>query len=634
MRTPAWWSLGWLEFARALLTPFKKTPGGHDLLGLSAISGLLIAMIAMMSALHQGIVINFADSLLGYTPGGGVPLRVVADTSISAGSRMQDAMRLFGNAQQLVDAEPEAGSPLKPFEFHPAEEVEFGSPQIGLPGVQEVIEGRDRRLTGAWVTRGGATGTSFVGWAVALDSPLWRWGGVTGNDDDQLASIIANRNAFQKHFNMEAYGEALGKLLPEPVLRRWKEENQSGGLPETLYLQIPAPGGGASVSEFRVRWVESFPTPQRLAFLMPMETYKALAIVRFSGDTISFPSVIAGSRRRMGALHVYDADRIAGTTPELLATKLGQCLDAERFNTEITIELHLRMRMALPETWLDGCLSQFGLKRGRDIEGEPSETFGMTLRRGGIGARCADLKNPGYLPQGQRRLCTENPDSELVISPYFGANMGLVYVPDRLKVGAATAALNEATINGRQAFVLSELYQSSLARFSYLVSTLQFMVKPFAVFGLFVLIYVLHFQIDTWISHRRKHYGVLMARGFRWQDIYKMCICQACLATLVGLVVAFALVEPSKLLFDYQFSLSEAAMQAITQLGILSPSLTGTLDFATPWSALSSSWDAIGNLLWGCGIILGLNLALLLFIMWRQSITPGTAPIKLISVGD
>jgi hypothetical protein len=160
------------------------------------------------------------------------------------------------------------------------------------------------------------------------------------------------------------------------------------------------------------------------------------------------------------------------------------------------------------------------------------------------------------------------------------------------------------------------------------------MVQPFAVFGLFVLIYVLHFQIDTWISHRRKHYGVLMARGFRWQDIYQMCICQACLATLVGLVVAFALVEPSKLLFDALFRSSGAAVQAITKLGILSPSLTQTLDFATAGSALSSFSDAAWNLLRGCAIILGLNLALLLFIMWRQSITPGTAPIKLISVGD
>ena len=617
-----------------MASPFKRTPGGHDLFGLSAISGLLVAMIAMMGALHQGIVVNFADSLLGYTPGGGVPLRVVADTSISGGSRMIDAMRLFANARQLVGSETDPNSPLARFEFHPAEEVEFGSPQLQLPGIQEVMEGRDRRLSGAWVTSTSATGTSFVGWAVALDSPLWRWAGLASDDDTQLASIIANRTAFREHFRFDAYAKALAQILPDSVAKRWNDENRSAELPSTLYLQIPAPGGGSSVSQFRVHWVESFPTPQKLAFLIPMETYKALTVVRFSGDTLAFPSVVAGSRTRVSAVHVYDADRVPATTPDQLAVRLGQCLDAERFNREISIEVHLRMRMPLPEAWVEGCLGQVGLQKGRDVEAEPVESAGMTLTRGGIGARCADLRNPTFLPPQQRRACSDDPDARVSISPYFATNMGLVYVADRLKVGEATAALNEASINGRQAFVLSELYQSSLARFSYLVSTLQFMVQPAAIFGLFVLVYVLHFQIDTWISHRRKHYGVLMARGFRWQDIYRMCMAQACLATVVGVVVALALVEPAKLLFDKVFRASDAATQATTRLGILAPSLTETLDF-TSWSrAAGTAGEALIHLAWGGAIILGMNLLLLVLILIRQSVRPGTAPINLISSGD
>src|SRR5262249_9188427 len=160
-----------------------------------------------------------------------------------------------------------------------------------------------------------------------------------------------------------------------------------------------------------------------------------------------------------------------------------------------------------------------GLSLNRNIDLEAADARGVEIRRGHIKVACADLRNARFLSAEEREPCSDNPVGMLEISPYSGPlSVGLVYAPDRLGIGNVTSALLNTWFNGRHAFALGEVYQNSLNRFSYLVQTLQFLVLPASMFGMFVIVYVLNFQIDTWISHGKKHYGVLLARGFLWHE--------------------------------------------------------------------------------------------------------------------
>jgi hypothetical protein len=160
------------------------------------------------------------------------------------------------------------------------------------------------------------------------------------------------------------------------------------------------------------------------------------------------------------------------------------------------------------------------------------------------------------------------------------------------------------------------------------------MILPIAIFDTIVVHYMINFQITTWIiSHRRKHYGILLAHGPYWYEIYLMCACQVFLATLVGLAFAVMLVEAAKLGFNHLFANSGAAELARNQLGIRDPNLVSSLSWESLDAIRKSTALALTSHGIAAGIILAANLLLLFRILWTLPLRPNTTPIELIGSG-
>jgi hypothetical protein len=441
---------------------------------------------------------------------------------------------------------------------------------------------------------------------------------------------VLSRAAFRKHFDLHAYSDGLKAWLPPRAVERWRQAQPGLDSLSSLFLIVPAGEGEDQISEFKVAWVDSFPALQQIPYAAPLELYRGLELARFNPDSIFVGTLDGESSERVREIGLFDIDQFPGHgTPRDSVTRLRECLGNPKLASAAEGDLHLELKLPLPGTWVDDCLMSSGLKGNRNVDLMMTDLHGISIRPGVVAVSCNVLSTQFLRLVGASCDSAEDKrDGPRIaeISPFWRIDRGLVYSTDRRALGALADLLDSTRVAGedRQVFSLSELYRNSISRFTYLVQTLDFMIIPTAIFGMFVVIYVLHFQITTWISHRRKQYGVLMARGLHWYEVHLICTSQMLFATLIGFAFAVVFIEAAKWLFNHLFMQSGAAEIGRYQLGIKNPNLLTALN-------ADSFWLITQDHLFALLVIAATNLALLLKILSGLPVRPSTTPIELIS---
>ena len=642
MSRAVWRRLAWLEFVRAFSKPGQPVPGGREMFNMTAISALLIALIALAAATQEGLLTNFANSALGHVPGAGFPLRVGTSPEVARGGDWTDeVLMLFGNRQSLVVDAPtdEAAvvTAFSRFSMYPYVDIEAHA-EIILPGYEEQAR-TGRRSTevsqkSSWIdaTRDGSR-VRFVGWATGLDSPLWRSSAGAGELEDQIRTIVLNRNIFKQHFNIDAYVAKIRSVLPGEVVDRWVSRTRASGEPQSLYLFLKqSTERPFQIAEFKAIWIDSIAAFQKIAYLIPAETYRAIVIAS-SSDGLSFPGWL-GNREtaRFGAVKFSDVDRAESPVTSQKIKLFSTCIvgPADIPEPDGFADVEIALRNVMARSWVDACLQKIDM-RDRDDLAHLTEVSrdDVTPGAGVIMLSCPPPMDT--VSRTEEEQCATRSQKSIRASPFRIGGTGLIYAPDRRALGDLHKALLTPTENGSRPFYLSEVYQNSLQRFEYLTATLNWIILPFGAFGLFMLGYFLNFIIGTLVENRRVHYGVLISRGLSIFSVYRMVWLQMLYANMAGTLMALAMVEPLKMLLNHNFGLSEASQLANKELGILSPKLIESLNFHDSSTLLYTMSISATYLLLGFVFSLLFGTVISTARLWRLPMRPSTLPISLLT---
>lgn len=179
---------------------------------------------------------------------------------------------------------------------------------------------------------------------------------------------------------------------------------------------------------------------------------------------------------------------------------------------------------------------------------------------------------------------------------------------------------------------ITEIYQNSLYKMSYLVRVIDFIKYPISVFMLTIIVYLMSIQIDIFLNARRRNYGVLMARGMSYKDILLIVYTQLSIIIIIGFVSSVLLSIGTKQILQEIFRSTNGYMLALRYLGLKEPAI---MDYVPGWSvhelwqALSVTiLDALGSTL----IIGSLAMAITYVLLRRLPVGKRTVPMELITM--
>lgn len=563
-KSRAWLWLARTELRRALS---PVAPAGRDLAYLSAVVGMLIFLVTAVLALHEGLIVNLADSMLGAARPAGIPIYVTADSSVVAQNRGGLFLDLFRNRDRFasVIAAGERGKErpsivrggLEWFDFHPIRQVENTDVLFTIPGKQ----------------------VEPIGWAVSETSPLWQWAEAPKPGPIAHRTLVLSERTFSKVFDVEEYELALRRYLSPVLLDAWKKEYRgTSGRVSRLFVLVPdvVPGRQRAV-EFSVRWVSSFPAQHELSLLMSLETFRALTLAKAIAEAKLPWGVLPDDTTAVRLVTLSD-DKLSDIARADALTKMAACMSPEgkaRVDGD-----SFKIDPPQPATVLRACSKALGFADAQFTAAEEEDyDSGVRIKAGEISVPCRFLlKGGAVIDRAGGTICHKRADVA-TLSAFESAVSGLVYAAERRDLPALRNAINDAAISGQPAISISESYRNSLARFDYLLAVLAFVEVPIAIFCAFLVGYVVFFQISTWIGHRQAQYGVLLARGLSWSDLYRLCFFQMILAVGLGALGALALSETCRWILAMVFEGSGAAQMARTQLGILRPELVTVISF-------------------------------------------------------
>lgn len=267
------------EFAVGFAPRSTGASGGRDFVSLAAFFGLLMFLVLFGWSVRDGLWGRIEQVLLGALSEGQPPIRLSYHidnvNKINVNVLAEFAVRFPG------------------LEIVPQRSSDGRSGALILPGLALQADGAGDGDASWGLGRSDKRGTPFAIDALPLGSPLWSFifgAQQRAADDDAPGAapllVAVSRHLFQEHFRYDAYRNAIAAnrmvpcnlkaLLPERVAR----------IDELRYLVletkeniVAADGRRATVPSFhafRVIWVDSFPTPDRTAMVVPLSTYEVL----------------------------------------------------------------------------------------------------------------------------------------------------------------------------------------------------------------------------------------------------------------------------------------------------------------------------------------------------------------------
>lgn len=504
----------WLPFH------YRKSgcPGGRDFVWLTTFMALILTLLLLLLASREGLLNRFVDVLLGNVPGQGVSIAVTNNMLSKGGVNAIDSA-VLSEVRALEEHIP--GMSVYPYRALEASLY----PLISLP---------DEHIWNNKREDGSKFGPDFNGWAVYNNDPLWSR---STSSKTLPLEVIISRTLFYKYFNYEAYRNVLKRELPEEFLSTIPpvaDKTNQGSFHE-IWLHVKI-GFSRELLPFQVTWVDRFPVIDKIAYVFPLATYHALKAAHDFPELRYFPE--------------GNGDKITRIKQFLLAIHTEQNKDSvNAFCEEFTLRFGAEtknyrgdrlviLKHALPEFWIEAYARQYNLQYEimEEIAGDAIKPGDGILM-----LPCGRLPEE-YLRDQNFTSCADDqrqPVALDVTTKGKGYHHVLVYIPDRTFLSAAK---NELVKVKDKALSIHPTYQDALNRFGFLSEMLETLEKPYSWFLVIFLVSFLGIQIGTLIGHHRHRYGILLAKGMEWWQIYAMLWLQILLALVFGMIVAVCII--------------------------------------------------------------------------------------------
>ena len=477
--------LAWTEFSLPFRHLRSGVPGGRDFLWLTSLLMLVLTLGLLLQATRVGLLERFVDVFLGTVEEHGVPIWVIPNP-VSRGS-----IKFISN-DVIKEVENEG------LRIFPYREVDAGFSHVELPS-QSI-----------WKTQSDLA-PKFSGWAVYLNDPLW----------PETKIEIGKRTLFQKHFDHRRYNEIMRNKISGNLFSEITDEQFSSRRPtDDLWLNIRS-GNRSSLQKFEVTWRERIPTIRNIVFLFPMSTYHALSEASNYPELRYYPEYEgnAGSRLRRitvsGDIGHENFQKFLATTKGKASQTRGRTVVAFNFPQNKFLVDELLSDMKLNYRALEVVNGHHIIDKKTHIELPcdvipERELRKLTTNRGGDG-QCSGLKD--------------------VTSAGNGFLRAFIYVPDRT---ALHSAVERALEIHNKALSVHPIYKDALNRFGFLTKIIDALRWPYGIILLLFLISVLGIQIGTLVDHRRGRYGIFLAKGVNWIELYQMLYMQIGFALIIG----------------------------------------------------------------------------------------------------
>ena len=489
--------LAWIEFSLPFRRLRSEAPGGRDFMWLTFLLVLVLTLGLLLQATRVGMLERFVDVFLGTVKNHGVPIWVIPNP-FSKGS-----IKFISND---VIKEIEAGGG----KIYPYREVDEGLDVVELPDPS------------IWKKRT-ELDPSFSGWAVYLDDPLWpsSYDNSTDTKDFPL-TIVINKNLFSKHFDFEKYNSFIRQKLPSTLYTEVTKKNLMSKDPfKNIWLSIRS-NGRPDLYNFKVLWVDRIPTIQKVAFLFPLSTYHALYESSNYPELNYFPEYFGKTGQRIKRISV------SGNTEN---TKFKEFLKLTRGAVSIKrgrtlIEFKApRQLMRIDQYLRDAGLTYRVLD---SIQGDI------------LADKKSHLELPCHiLPRKELRLIPKKKQKKSdcsmlkdVTSSGNGFLRAFIYVPDRTTLNEA---VRNALVIHDKALSIHPIYKDALNRFGFLTKMLDALRLPYGIVLFLFLVAILGIQIGTLVGHRRGRYGIFLAKGISWGQIYQMLYLQISFALIISI---------------------------------------------------------------------------------------------------
>ena len=517
-------------FFKELINSFqwKRIPGvsgQRDFLSLTIILVVLITLTIVLIGSRSGIMNQLSDILMGKLPGHGFPVWLTAD---------------IGNIKNK-EIKKISDVNIEGLEIFPYIEVE--SKDVSLPGYDD-----QNPLKSVWEEN-----YELIAWAVYNDDPLWEQSSskpFETNESIQMHSnfpleVMLDPKQFEKCFDCEKYIKALLGKIPTPFwndIPRIRNENDNLYCLQNnqIWLRVRT-GWWNEYVKFKIQWPQkNIHAMEKISYLFPLTTYQALKLSQF--DKKQYFMEGKGDQ-------VTRAIRISISGTDLLKQESIQsfqnCVCAEYSDSIIEpdddyISFHFK-NLPLQENWLKTCAISHNLNIAGENDLDPTPPY-ITIDE-------AILSTPlSYDPKGfivvdekSNSIQSVNKKRDVlhIIGGYHYSNI-LAYIPEGLKLKNTInklTSLTKESIDGKKLvkiFDLHATYQDALARFSFLDEALSTLVWPFTIILALLVAIILIVKLAIVIKHRRYHYGILLTKGFKGFNLYRMICFQIILCFIMA----------------------------------------------------------------------------------------------------
>lgn len=497
--------LAWTEFSLPFRHLRSGVPGGRDFLWLTSLLMLLLTLGLLLQSTRVGLLERFVDVFLGTVEEHGVPIWVIPNP-VSKGS-----IKFISND---VIKEVENGG----FRIFPYREIDAGFSHVELPS------------RSIWKKKSDLA-PDFSGWAVYSNDPLWS---EPETDSETLPlKIIINRALFQKHFNYRQYNEVLRNKIPGTMFTEITDEQFLSPQPtKYLWLNIRS-GDSSSLQKFEVTWRERIPTIRDIVFLFPMATYHALNEAAHYPELRYFPEHSGNAGYRLKRITV-SGDLEHKKFKKFLSITKGEAFKS-RGRTIVSFKLPQNKFL------VENLLSDMGLMH-RALE----VVHGHQIidQETHVELPCEIIPKRELKKSKINRVANSHCRAlKDVTSSGNGFLRAFIYVPDRTTLNTAVTRSLEIHNN---ALSIHPIYKDALNRFGFLTKIIDALRWPYGIIVLLFLISVLGIQIGTLVDHRRSRYGIFLAKGVNWFELYQMLYMQIAFAMLIGAVGASVIISVVK----------------------------------------------------------------------------------------
>ena len=133
----------------------------------------------------------------------------------------------------------------------------------------------------------------------------------------------------------------------------------------------------------------------------------------------------------------------------------------------------------------------------------------------------------------------------------------LTYVKNRNELATyldKITNLPQSATDSRKAFYIHPTYHDAHVRFLFIQKVIEMLKMVYSPFFLMLLLILLVVQIGIVITHRQHNYGILLAKGMSWQQIYYLILMQISLSFIIAWGSALLLIESVSSLLSWRFA--------------------------------------------------------------------------------